>query len=85
MAQKKADLESLLTQRLDPETQKQRTAERNRRYAKAAHMAKTALSKLHPDDYSNLYDQAAARIWEECGPLPGDDVRSRSSARGAVA
>jgi hypothetical protein len=51
-----------------------RRIEQQRRSSAVQAMAKTALTKLHPEDYRTLYEQAKQIVDEQSGPLPGDPV-----------
>ncbi len=60
------------THRWDDETRRRRFTEQGWRGATASSRAKSALTRLHPDDYRSLYLQAIQSINAERGPLPGD-------------
>jgi hypothetical protein len=60
--------------RFDAETQKRRTHEQKVRASVAVARARVALANLHPEDHRDLYEQALAEVYEERGPLPGDEV-----------
>jgi hypothetical protein len=47
-----------------------RRVEKARRAATAQGLAKQALTKLYPDEYRELFEQAKARVAASRGPLP---------------
>lgn len=58
---------------LSDEVRQSRIREQKRRAGMAQSRAKTALTKLHADDFRSLYAQAVLEVDAECGPLPGDN------------
>ena len=59
--------------RFSADVAKARRREQSRRAAAAQGLARTALTKLHPDDYAALYRQAVNKVNADRGPLPGDE------------
>ena len=59
--------------KLPPDVAKARQREQFRRHSAAGRLVLQALSRLHPEEYRSLLDQAQARLVAERGPLPGDE------------
>lgn len=57
-----------------PDVAKARHAETVRRLNAARALALKALTRLHPNDFRALCEQARAKINAERGPLPGDEL-----------
>jgi hypothetical protein len=62
---------------LSDEVRAARIREQKRRSAVAQSRAKTALTKLHSEDFRSLYAQAVLEVDSECGPLPGDEPKEK--------
>jgi hypothetical protein len=67
------DLEALLAIPRPERRKSQHQVEALRRAAKAQALAKQALTKLHPDEYRSLFEQAKAKLAAELGPLPTEN------------
>jgi hypothetical protein len=58
---------------LSVEVRLARIREQRARAGTAQSRAKTALTKLHAEDYRSLWRQAVLEVDAERGPLPGDE------------